>query len=145
MTDILESLSVAGQALLSANARQVGGAHYAAEYQHWDYVADLNLDYYQACASKYVLRAFKKNGLEDLEKAPHYIQKRQELQDDNRADAIDREDLGWVADRTFILGQCNGLTVEQTAAIYWIAAGDWEKATHAIEAITTKVKKSLSE
>jgi hypothetical protein len=57
------------------NSVQIGGSHYQAEYQHWDFVADLGLPYLTACASKYVTRYDKKNGKQDLLKAIHYLEK----------------------------------------------------------------------
>lgn len=54
---------------------QVGGAHYGAEYQHWDLVAETGLDYFRANATKYVTRAYKKNGMQDLKKAQSYLKK----------------------------------------------------------------------
>lgn len=60
----------------SANDRQVGGDHYQKkEYQHWDWVCDINLHYLLACATKYVARWRDKNGIQDLEKATHYLDK----------------------------------------------------------------------
>lgn len=64
-----------------ANERQIGGDHYRSEYQHWDFVKDLELPYLHGCATKYVTRAFKKNGEEDLRKAIHYIAKILETED----------------------------------------------------------------
>jgi hypothetical protein len=61
-----------------ANTHQVGGSHYNKEYQHWDFVCDVKLHYLLACATKYVSRWRKKNGVEDLEKAIHYIEKARE-------------------------------------------------------------------
>lgn len=58
------------------NARQVGGSHYGLRsYQHWDVVAEFNLDYFQGQITKYVMRWRDKNGVEDLEKAAHYLEK----------------------------------------------------------------------
>lgn len=58
-----------------ANDRQVGGDHYKSEYQHWDFVPDVGVNYLLGTASKYVTRWRKKNGIQDLEKAIHYIDK----------------------------------------------------------------------
>lgn len=55
--------------------QQIGGTHYEAVYQHWDWVIDAQIGYLAACASKYVTRWRKKNGLQDLEKAKSYIDK----------------------------------------------------------------------
>nr|QIG67117.1 DUF3310 domain-containing protein [Rhizobium phage RHph_TM26] len=54
---------------------QVGGAHYKAAYQHWDWVSDTGLGYMEGNASAYVTRFRKKGGLVDLEKAVSYIEK----------------------------------------------------------------------
>ena len=66
----------------SANAVQVGGSHYKREdggEEHWDRVARLRLDYYQAQITKYVERAKLKNGVQDLKTAQHFLQKYLEL------------------------------------------------------------------
>ena len=61
---------------MSANDRQVGGDHYASTYQHWDFVADaLQGRYLEGCVTKYATRWRKKNGLQDLEKAQHFLAK----------------------------------------------------------------------
>ena len=59
----------------TANARQVAGTHYRTEYQHWDMVIDLRLGYFEGQVTKYVTRARKKNGQQDLEKAIHFMDK----------------------------------------------------------------------
>jgi hypothetical protein len=60
------------------NETQIGGQHYReanSAYQHWDLVADYGLNYFLGVMTKYVCRWHKKNGLQDLEKAKHYLQK----------------------------------------------------------------------
>lgn len=65
-----------------ANETQVGGKHYqGAAIQHWDIVAMHNLDYFQGQITKYVMRWKMKNGVEDLKKAQHFLQKYIELQE----------------------------------------------------------------
>lgn len=66
---------------MSANDRQVGGEHYKApgKVEHWDIVAQHNLDYFQGQITKYVMRWKKKNGVQDLEKARHFLDKYIEL------------------------------------------------------------------
>lgn len=61
----------------AANSRQVGGDHYkkAGQLEHWDVVALMGWDYFQAQITRYVDRHKRKNGKEDLEKAMHYLQK----------------------------------------------------------------------
>ena len=61
---------------MSINDNQVGGSHYKeSKIQHWDFVWDNDLDYFQGQITKYVTRWKKKNGLEDLRKAEHFLQK----------------------------------------------------------------------
>ena len=62
-----------------ANSRQVGGSHYAAAVQHWDLIERHGIGYLEGCATKYVTRARKKNGRQDILKAQHYVQKLREL------------------------------------------------------------------
>jgi hypothetical protein len=68
---------------LMANARQVGGNHYrkgAGVLQHWDVVALFNLDYFQGNISKYTFRWRDKAGIQDLNKARHYLDKYIEIE-----------------------------------------------------------------
>jgi len=59
----------------AANEIQVGGSHYKSGYEHWDFAINVAMDYLSSAASKYVVRWRDKNGIEDLEKAAHYITK----------------------------------------------------------------------
>lgn len=59
----------------SANGHQVGGQHYAKPIQHWDYVIAQGLGYFEGQITKYVSRWRDKNGLEDLKKARHFLDK----------------------------------------------------------------------
>jgi len=64
----------------SANDRQVGGSHYRNNtIQHWDFAAAQNLDYFQGQITKYVCRWKHKNGVQDLKKAQHFLEKYLEL------------------------------------------------------------------
>lgn len=63
-----------------ANARQVGGQHYkGTRIEHWDWAAANDLDYFQGQITKYVARWKSKNGIQDLEKAKHFLDKYMEL------------------------------------------------------------------
>ncbi len=65
----------------AANDRQVGGNHYQTmTIQHWDFVAANDLDYFQGVITKYICRWKKKGGIEDLEKAKHYLEKYLEIE-----------------------------------------------------------------
>ena len=58
---------------MKANQRQEGGS------QHWDYCWERQFDLYQYCITKYVERWKRKNGVNDLIKAKHYLEKYIEL------------------------------------------------------------------
>jgi hypothetical protein len=60
---------------MSANDRQVDGKHYQLEIQPWDYITMNRLGYLEGNIIKYVTRYKEKNGVKDLEKARHYIDK----------------------------------------------------------------------
>lgn len=59
---------------------QVGGTHYKTGYEHWDLMIDAQLGngWLAGSATKYVARWRNKNGVEDLQKALHYVQKLRE-------------------------------------------------------------------
>lgn len=65
---------------MGANDKQVGGSHYGNnKIQHWDFAWENNYDQFQYAITKYVHRHKLKNGLEDLKKAAHYLDKYIEL------------------------------------------------------------------
>lgn len=67
---------------MSANDKQIAGRHYqtAGGVQHWDYCDANDVPYLESACTKYVVRWREKNGLQDLLKAQHYLQKRIENQ-----------------------------------------------------------------
>ncbi len=67
---------------MSANDKQVGGRHYKVNgEQHWDRIYRLyGRGYFVGCATKYLERYHEKNGLEDLNKSIHFIEKLIELE-----------------------------------------------------------------
>ena len=66
--------------MTSANDIQHGGDHYRTQgTQHWDLMAKYHVPYLEGNGSKYGYRWPKKNGLEDVEKFGHYVQKILEL------------------------------------------------------------------
>ena len=72
---------------MSANDTQVGGNHYRqaaslGNEQHWDRQWRLHgRGYFIGQITRYVERYHLKNGLQDLDKAQHYIQKLKELEE----------------------------------------------------------------
>jgi hypothetical protein len=69
---------------MKANERQIGGSHYRQDYQHWDFAADTPLNYFEANITKYITRWRSKNGVDDVKKAAHYLQKLIELYQQRR-------------------------------------------------------------
>jgi len=61
---------------VKANDHQVGGSHYKDRaIQPWDYIIANDLGFLEANVVKYVTRYKAKNGIKDLEKARHYLDK----------------------------------------------------------------------
>ena len=60
---------------MTANENQVDGDHYKTEIQPWDFIEANNLTFIEGNIVKYVARHRKKNGIHDLMKAKHYLEK----------------------------------------------------------------------
>jgi len=58
-----------------ANDRQVSGEHYQTEIQPWDFIVANHIGYLEGNVIKYVCRYREKNGIVDLHKAQHYLDK----------------------------------------------------------------------
>jgi hypothetical protein len=59
-----------------ANTRQEGGSHYKTlAIQPWDYIIQNNLGFLEGNVIKYVTRWKEKEGLQDLQKARHFLDK----------------------------------------------------------------------
>jgi len=73
------------QPIVNANARQEGGTHYKQlTIQPWDYIVSNNLGYLEGNVVKYVTRwQTKGNGVQDLLKARHYLDKLLEVNNGN--------------------------------------------------------------
>lgn len=69
-----------------ANDRQVGGDHYKhnGDFQPWDAWWYWHLNPFQAEILKLTVRYQQKNGVEDLRKAIHYLEKLIELEEANK-------------------------------------------------------------
>jgi hypothetical protein len=58
----------------AALTTQVGGSHYKdMAIQPVEYIHKNGIGYFEGCVIKYVSRWRKKNGVEDLEKARHFL------------------------------------------------------------------------
>lgn len=67
---------------MKANLKQVGGDHYKkGGEEHWDRQWRLyGRGYFVGCVTKYVERYHEKNGVQDLQKAVHFLEKLIELE-----------------------------------------------------------------
>lgn len=75
---------------MSAKDYQIGGAHYKNKgIQPVEYIMSNNLDFCEGNVVKYITRwRHKTNGLEDLQKARHYIDFLIERVKDDRVDGM---------------------------------------------------------
>lgn len=64
----------------TANDQQVDGNHYQTEIQPWDFIEANKLTFIEGNIVKYVSRHRKKNGVRDLMKAKHYLEKLIEIE-----------------------------------------------------------------
>ena len=66
---------VVGKPKPEANARQIGGDHYKGDIEPWDAIAAWKLGFLEGNIVKYIARYKRKGGVEDLNKARHYLDK----------------------------------------------------------------------
>lgn len=108
---------------MSANDRQEGGRHYQRTYQHWDWVARIGMDYFLAATTKYLDRYRDKNGLLDLKKALHYLDKFIELSP-MFAPARALANHGWIREETASFLGCRD--IPETERSIFILLGNWQ-------------------
>ncbi len=72
-----------------ANDIQVGGEHYRSSYQHWDLAVNTGMGYLEGNTTRYVVRWRDKNGVEDLRKALHYVDKLLEEADKSKKNCVE--------------------------------------------------------
>lgn len=72
----------------AAAEEQVGGNHYTKfKIQPWAVIDEYGLDFYEGSALKYLLRHRHKNGVEDLKKCRHYLDRLIERAESDAGDA----------------------------------------------------------
>jgi len=69
---------------VGAKNMQVAGKHYQRAIQPWDIISEWELDFWEGNVLKYLLRWKHKDGVQDLQKAKHYLEYliERELNDD---------------------------------------------------------------
>ena len=132
--------------MTKANDMQVGGDHYRSSLQHWDVVSTWNVPYLEGCASKYVSRWRKKNGLQDLEKALHFTNKLREVVIHNGSNYQSAVVPAQVV-HEFVIA--NDLEMQERSVLYylwgWRDVGDITKAIAGIEALIREAKRAEEE
>lgn len=71
---------------MSANNKQIAGSHYKSPMECWDYILANDLGYLEGTAIKYITRWKKKNGIEDIQKAIHFLEKLVEVEKQKQVD-----------------------------------------------------------
>lgn len=74
---------------MSAINSQIGGNHYKdCAIQPVEYIHANGIGYFEGCAIKYLTRWKSKGGVQDLEKAKHYIELLIELENNNEREQV---------------------------------------------------------
>lgn len=103
------------------NETQVGGSHYQSEFQHWDYAAAcFGEGFFKGSATKYISRWRRKGGVQDLEKAGHYMRKLRELYDSGDIKLT----VGQAAEGLPQFQSKNGLTDAEYGAMYAVTTAN---------------------
>ncbi len=74
LADIYKSYAEGQEDQGDVMSKQVGGNHYRKAIQPWDIIEEWQLNFWAGNVLKYLLRYPYKNGVEDLEKAKHYLE-----------------------------------------------------------------------
>ena len=124
------------------NPSQVGGNHYQAKnggVEHWDYCTVVNAPYRESAATKYLTRWRNKNGLQDLQKAASYVEKR--LQSLTRGEGAIR---GAARHRALFTAYLRDCEVPTTESIIIDTLLHWRNAAH-LEAALRDIKNLIAE
>jgi hypothetical protein len=132
---------------VDANARQIGGDHYArgGTLQHWDFVVENGLSYLEGNVTKYVCRHRNKNGLQDLQKAEHYMQKL--LETETRAQNLNSVRPPRIINlSTYEFAKANDLNEDEfrfvDAIATWETLADLHKAKRILNAIFVRFEQA---
>jgi hypothetical protein len=106
------------------NSKQIGGTHYQQDYQPWDFITDNNIPYLLGNAIKYVVRYRDKNGVQDLEKAIHYLDK-----------SIERGLVLQPVDKELLTKFGHQYSLSTSQIIYKIARGAYQDAIEDIRIV----------
>lgn len=74
-TDVIMSEQITHEEVFETDKIQIGGDHYKKSIQPWDFIIANDLGFLEGNIIKYITRWKDKGGVEDLQKARHYIDK----------------------------------------------------------------------
>lgn len=77
----------------SAFDSQVGGSHYAMPIQHVEFCQKNHLPWCESSAIKYIVRHKRKNGIQDIKKALHYLELLAEMEYNVTPDQLHQPDV----------------------------------------------------
>lgn len=119
------------------NSYQVAGTHYASSIQHWDFAAaNYGPGYFLGQVTKYVARWRKKNGVQDLEKARHFLVKLM---------SVDWDAAGWALPMR-MQNSCaefcnaNGLGEPDAQVVFCITVGQYGTALDLLDVMLERAR-----
>jgi len=118
--------------MITANDIQVGGQHYKkpGTIQHWDMAARAELGYFEGQITKYFSRFESKNGLQDIDKGLHFVEKLIELAEHNRRCQANQAATFHITEFCRSQGFDNALTSVLTLCVTWRSATDLFTVQH---------------
>ena len=118
---------------MSADHEQVGGTHYMSKYAPWDFTVDMfDGCFFRGNANKYLTRWRRKDGIKDLRKAKHYLEKFLELLDQGRVPFPVVKSYEARMHLVLYYANINDVGLAESNILAMMAAGDFEGAVHEV-------------
>lgn len=115
--------------------QQIGGTHYEQlAYQPVQFICKLRLNYFEGNVIKYVTRYKYKNGVEDLQKALHYLHLEDELKPISYRGSFDDDDIDEIG--KYVVEN------ELDDRVYWII---YHVCTHAFKSAENEILELIME
>ena len=110
---------------MNVNDKQIGGDHYKnLSYEVWDFVTDMEMPFILGSAVKYIARFKNKNGIDDLKKSSHFLEK-----------AIDLNMIYLCDDLSYFNKFAEQFDSNQGCIIYSILLGNFDRAIDKINSL----------
>lgn len=125
----------------TANATQVGGAHYKVSIEHWDFVVARKLGYFEGQITKYVTRWRKKGGAQDLRKAQHFLTKLAELRAAGKVPPLEAPQVAEPGASIMEYAKANDLNGDETDIISCLLYNELDAAASFLAELIAKVER----